>query len=143
MAMRGVATGMRRADMGESAPPRRTPRVLRNLWISRRLVAASVVLGILLWFIVINNQPATVFFPFGLGSSTASIGVVVLVSAIAGSIVTGLVMTIVWALRRYRVMPGRSSELLPHEAPESGDRPQAEPATRTEQGNSDAPWTAR
>lgn len=132
--------------MSKPAPPRPAPRFLHNLWISRRLVAASVVLGVLLWFIVINNQPATVHFPFGLGSPTASIGVIVLVSAIAGSIVTGLMMTIVWAWKRYRIQGGKSGEMpgVPV-APEteSEDRPPPDYAARAEEGFSNARWSAR
>jgi uncharacterized integral membrane protein len=117
--------------------------VLRNLWVARRLVAAAVVLGVLLWFIVINSQSATVYFPFGLGSPTASIGIIVLVSAVAGSIVTGLIMTILWAWKRYRVPSARPNGVESASPSEVDEGTSDGCAAGAEEGFSDARWSAR
>jgi uncharacterized integral membrane protein len=145
--MAATITGMRRLAMGAIAPPRKAPKFLRNLWVSRRLVLASVVLGVLLWFIVINNQPATVYFPFALGQSTASIGVIVLLSAIVGSFITGLVMTIIWAWKRYRLAAkaadATAASADPPAIAQGPDFPPAVNAIGTSDSFSGARWSAR
>ncbi|HEX8202077.1 MAG TPA: hypothetical protein VF590_16500, partial [Isosphaeraceae bacterium] len=90
--------------MGNSFNPyrRRRPSLILNLWIYRYLVAAALVLGLLLWFVWINNAAVTVFFPFGLGQLNSTAGVVILLSALAGSVVTLLVVALLMALRKIR-----------------------------------------
>ena len=126
-----------------AAKRRSLAELARNFWVYRRLVAAAVVLGVLLWFILINNQPVTVYFPFGLGAPSSSIGAVILVSAAAGGLATALILTIVRAYRRYRgPRPGdlaadpRAPDLL-------DDRPPSDYAAKTPEGFSDAPWKMR
>jgi uncharacterized integral membrane protein len=114
--------------------------LLQTLWISRRIVGAALLVGTLLWFIVTNNQGVTVHLPFGLGHPSASVGIVVLVSAIIGSIATVLIMTLVWAWRRYRHSPKSSRESL-QKIPD--ERPPANYATGATEGFSDASWAAR
>ena len=53
---------------------RRRPALLRNLWVYRQLVAAAVVLGVMLWFILINGTAVSVAFPFGLGKIQSTAG---------------------------------------------------------------------
>ena len=108
--------------MKDSARRHRASNPLRSLWMSRKLIAAAVVLGVLLWFILINNQQVTLYFPFGFGKAQASIGIVVLLSALAGSLITGLLTAFFWAWRRYR--PGNRP---PGEAPPPGDLPEEQP----------------
>jgi uncharacterized integral membrane protein len=119
---------------------RRRPSLIRNLWVYRRLVLAAIVLGLLLWFIVINNQPVTVFFPFRLGQLSSTSGVIILLGALAGSLVTALIGTIVFAWRYYkgsRSGPGEGGgdATLPE------DRPPTDYAAKTTEGFSDAPWS--
>ncbi len=45
----------------------------------------------------------TVAFPFGLGKLTSTTGVVILMSALVGSLATILVTTLIVAIRRMRV----------------------------------------
>src|SRR5262249_3493546 len=97
-------------------------------------------LGTLLWFIMTNGQPVTVHLPFGLGQPSASVGIVVLVSAAVGSVATALIMTLVWAWRRYRYIPKNSREPV-QDIPD--ERPPAGYATHTTEGFSDASWSAR
>ncbi len=126
--------------MGDPHIPQNRPSDwLRTLWVSRRLVAAAVVVGILVWFIASNNESVTVHFPFGLGRPTASIGLIVLVSAIAGSLATVLLMTIVRALGKYRPTP-RPTETA---KPIPTDRPPADYGARTPEGFPDARWPSR
>ena len=85
--------------MSSSPYKRRKPSLLRNLWVYRRLVLAAVVLGLLFWFIASNNEKVTIIFPFGLGSFPSTTGVVILLSALVGSVITAMILTLVWATR--------------------------------------------
>jgi uncharacterized integral membrane protein len=121
---------------------RRRPSLLRNLWVYRRLVGAAMVLGLLLWFVVINSAQVTVYFPFRLGQVTSSVGVILLLGALAGSLATGLILTLVLALRRLKAQPaerdaGDDGANLPD------DRPPADYAAKAKEGFPDAGWSAR
>lgn len=132
-----VGTGV--ATMGDPHFRDRPSHWLRRLWTSRRLIGAAVVVGVLLWFILINSQTVPVHFPFGLGRPEAPIGLIVLLSAGAGSLATVLIMTLVRALGRYRpaARPSEPATPLPN------DRPPSDYAARTPEGFSDARWSAR
>ena len=82
---------------------RRRRSLIRNLWVYRRLVALAVVLGLLLWFVLTNNERVTIAFPFGLGNFQSTTGLVILLSAMVGSLVTALTLTVLWAIRRARL----------------------------------------
>jgi uncharacterized integral membrane protein len=115
------------------------PSIIRNFWVYRRLIAAAVLLGLMLWFIWANDAQVTVAFPFGLGKLTSTTGVVILLSALVGSLATMLVMTIVFALRRVRnaqALHDRSnqSEL-------TSEQPPPDYAAKTTEGFSNAPWS--
>lgn len=130
-----------------SAYKRRRPSLIRNLWVYRRLVAAALVLGLMLWFIVINNTPVVVYLPFGLGEIHTRSGLAILLGALAGSVVTGLTITLLFTLRRHRESPFREDE--PDLVKGSGradwdeDRPPSDYAAKTPEGFSDAPWNDR
>jgi uncharacterized integral membrane protein len=120
---------------------RRRPSILRNFWVYRRLVGVAVLLGLMLWFIWANNAPVTVSFPFGLGAASSSLGIVVLLSAMVGSIATILLMTVIYAVRKIRSSQGEGGEIS-STSPELGeDRPPADYASKTTEGFSNAPWT--
>jgi uncharacterized integral membrane protein len=120
---------------------RRKPSILRNFWVYRRLVGAAVLLGLMLWFIWANNAPVTVSFPFGLGAVSSSLGIVVLLSATAGSVVTILMMTVIYAIRKIRISQGEGLDGT-STSPELGeDRPPSDYASKTTEGFSNAPWT--
>jgi uncharacterized integral membrane protein len=121
---------------------RRRPSLIRNLWVYRRLVVAAMVLGLLLWFVVINSAPVTVYFPFRLGQISSSTGIVILLGAMAGSVITALVMTIVLALRRLKSQ-GSGYGDDPGGATLPDDRPPTDYAAKTGEGFSDADWSAR
>lgn len=123
---------------------RRTRGLIRNLWVYRRLVLAAIVLGLVLWFILINNTPVVVVFPFRLGQVQTSSGVAILLGAVAGSIVTALAGGVVFALRRFgkdgshpNGNGGGGVAKVPDEKPPS------DYAAKTGEGFSDAPWTER
>ena len=78
---------------------RRRRSLVRNLWVYRRLVALAVVLGLMLWFVLTNNERVSIAFPFGLGNFQSTTGLVILLSALVGSLATGLALTIFWAIR--------------------------------------------
>ncbi|MBX6316148.1 MAG: DUF1049 domain-containing protein [Isosphaeraceae bacterium] len=120
---------------------RRRPRLLRNLWVYRKLVLAAILLGLMLWFVVINNVQVTVYFPFGLGQITSTTGIIILLGAIAGSLVTGLIITLVLAVRHYRTQAGEPEP--PASADLLDDRPPSDYAAKTTEGFSDAPWSTR
>ena len=81
---------------------RRRPSIIRNFWVYRRLIGMAMLLGLMLWFIWANDKPATVAFPFGLGKLESTIGMVILLSALVGSVMTILATTVFFALRRLR-----------------------------------------
>ena len=81
---------------------RRKPSIIRNFWVYRRLIGTAVLLGLMLWFIWANDAQVTVAFPFGLGKLTSTTGVVILLSALVGSLATILVTTLFFAIRRIR-----------------------------------------
>lgn len=125
--------------MGYPSYKRRRPSLVRNLWVYRRLVVAALVLGLLLWFVVINSTPVTVYFPFKLGAISSTAGIIVLLGAAAGSIITALVMTIVLAVRRYKSGSGDVGGFDPEPTlPE--ERPPTDYAAKTGEGFGDAPW---
>ena len=66
----------------------------------------------MLWFIWANDAKVTVAFPFGLGKLTSTTGVVILMSALVGSLATILVTTLIFAIRRIRAHanPARSAQ---------------------------------
>ena len=79
---------------------RRKPSLVKNFWVYRRLVGLAMVLGLMLWFIWANNAAVTVSFPFGLGVYTSTTGLVILLSALVGSVVTALAITVFQTFRR-------------------------------------------
>jgi uncharacterized integral membrane protein len=118
---------------------RRRPSVIRNLFVYRRLIALAMVLGLMLWFIWANNQAVTVAFPFRLGSVSSSLGLVILASALVGSVATALTMTVVYTLKRRKSLRQQSGE---DEAVDLGDdRPPADYAAKATEGFSDSHWS--
>jgi uncharacterized integral membrane protein len=117
---------------------RRKPSIIRNFWVYRRLIGSAVLLGLMLWFIWANNKAVTVAFPFRLGNLDSSLGVVILLSAIFGSLLTLLVMTVVTATRKLRGMPQAPAVRTETETTE--DRPPPDYAAKTSDGFSDAHW---
>lgn len=116
---------------------RRRPSIIRNFWIYRRLIGSAAILGVLLWFIWVNDAPVTVAFPFRLGTFGSTVGVIILLSALAGSLITILVMTVFFALRRIR-NPHNPPD--PREAEDLDDRPPSDYASKTEDGFPDPKW---
>ncbi len=118
---------------------RRSASLIRNLWVYRRLVAAAVLMGVMLWFIVINNTQVIVRFPFGLGKMESTSGLAILLGALAGSAITALLMTLFLTMRRLRSSGGRADEADPSAIPE--DRPPTDYAAKTTEGFPDADWS--
>lgn len=81
---------------------RRKPSLIRNFWLYRYVIAIAFVLGVLLWFVVINNVRVEVSFPFGMGTLSSRTGFIILLSAMAGSMLTMLAMGVLYALRRLK-----------------------------------------
>lgn len=117
---------------------RRRPSIIRNFWVYRRLVGTAVLLGLMLWFIWANDEKVTVAFPFGLGSLTSTTGIVILLSALVGSVVTILATTVVFALRRLRTAPAPQEPPSPSEPPP--DLPPPDYAAKTTEGFPNAHW---
>ena len=118
---------------------RRRYSLIRNFWIYRRLVGLAMILGLLLWFIWVNGEKVTVAFPFGLGQFTSTTGLVILLSALIGSVVTALAMTIFFALRLRKSPGSRSDDET--STPLSDDRPPPDYAAKTTEGFPDANWS--
>jgi uncharacterized integral membrane protein len=119
---------------------RRRPALLRNLWVYRYLIAAACVLGVMLWFILINNTAVKVVFPFGLGTIDSRLGIVILLAAAAGGLATALLTTLALAVRRLRGGSTRADnegDSLPD------DRPPADYASKATEGFPDPPSPRR
>jgi uncharacterized integral membrane protein len=118
---------------------RRRPSIIRNFWVYRRLIGTAILLGLMLWFIWANDAQVTVAFPFGLGKLTSTTGVVILMSALVGSLATILVTTLIFAIRRIR------STQTPHDPPSptdtAVDRPPSDYAAKTTEGFPNAHWS--
>ncbi len=115
------------------------PSIIRNLWVYRRLIGSAVLLGLMLWFIWANNTPVTVAFPFRLGNLTSTLGVVILLSAIVGSLTTVLIMTVVWTKRKIRGPQNSPAPQPIHDQAE--DRPPPDYAAKTTEGFPGTPWS--
>ncbi len=118
---------------------RRRLSIIRNFWAYRRLIGSAVLLGLMLWFIWANDAQVTVAFPFGLGQLTSTTGVVILLSALVGSVATILVTTVFFAVRRIRGSQNTQDQPTPTEVP--ADRPPPDYAAKTTEGISNAHWS--
>ena len=128
--------------MASSYYKRRKRSLVRNLWVYRRLVAAAIVLGLMLWFVLTNNERVTIAFPFGLGDFQSTTGLVILLSAMVGSLVTALTMTVIWAIRRSRLDRDEGPVSVPGKSPIADELPPPDYAAKTGEGLSrDAPWS--
>lgn len=122
-----------------SAPyKRRKSSIVRNFWVYRRLVGLAMVLGLMLWFIWANNTEVTVAFPFGLGKYNSTLGLIILLSALVGSVVTGLTMTLIFAVKK--VSFGTKSEADEAESALPDDRPPADYAAKASEVPPDHKW---
>ena len=119
---------------------RRSAGFIRNLWVYRRLVLAAILTGLMLWFILMNNTPVEVWFPFNFGPLKTSSGMAILLGAVAGSVVTVLVMTIVRTLRKFRHGTGHDAAPDSNAIPE--DRPPSDYASKAKEGFRNSDWSA-
>ncbi|HWT81482.1 MAG TPA: DUF1049 domain-containing protein [Candidatus Methylomirabilis sp.] len=115
------------------------PSIIRNLWVYRRLVGSAILLGLMLWFIWANDTPVTVAFPFRLGLLNSTLGVVILLSAIVGSLTTVLIMTVVRTARKIRGPQSSPVSQNPNEL--ANDLPPPDYAAKTTEGFPGAPWS--
>jgi uncharacterized integral membrane protein len=112
---------------------------VRNFWVYRRLVALACALGLMLWFIWANDATVTVAFPFGLGVWTSTTGLVILLSALFGSVVTALAITLVYTWRRMRGGTAKPEE--DGAKPLDDDRPPPDYAAKTPEGFPESRWS--
>jgi len=117
---------------------RRRPSIVRNFWVYRKVVALALVLGLMLYFIMANRSEVTVSFPFGIGTLKSTTGLVILLSALVGSVATALTMTIVRAWRRVRSGGTRTADDENTSLPE--DRPPSDYAAKASEHTPDADW---
>ena len=116
--------------------------MVRNLWVYRRLVALAVVVGLLLWFVLTNNERVTIAFPFGLGSFQSTTGLVILLSAMVGSFLTAFTLTLIWAIRRARPDLDEPLDRKPPRPQGDDDLPPPDYAAKTGDGlNREGPWS--
>src|SRR5262245_1704274 len=118
---------------------RRRPSILRNFWIYRRLIGVAVLLGLMLWFIWANRSEVTVSFPFGLGELKSTTGIVILLSALVGSLATILVTTVVIAARRFRGAHAPHNHSGPNGL--DSDRPPPDYAAKATEGFPNSHWS--
>lgn len=117
---------------------RRRPSIVRNFWVYRRVVGLALVLGLLLYFIMANRAEVTVSFPFGVGTFRSTTGLVILASALVGSVTTALTMTLVLAWRRVRTGGTRSADQEYTALPD--DRPPPDYASKASELPPDEDW---
>ena len=118
---------------------RRRPSLIRNFWVYRRLIGSAVLLGIMVWFIWANDTAVTVAFPFRLGHLSSTLGIVILLSAVFGAVLSFLIMTVVMAVRKIRSSQGSADAHASDELAE--DRPPSDYAAKTPEGFSGSRWT--
>lgn len=118
---------------------RRRPSLIRNFWVYRRLIGTAMLLGLMLWFIWANGNPVTVNFPFGLGQLSSTTGIVILLSALVGSVLTILATTVVLAIRRLRTAPAPQDPPIPGDPID--DVPPPDYAAKTTDGFPNAHWS--
>jgi uncharacterized integral membrane protein len=118
---------------------RRRPSIIRNFWIYRRLIGTAILLGLMLWFIWANDAPVTVAFPFGLANLKSTTGIVILLSALVGSVMTILATTVYFAVRRLRSTA--TPQDPPNPAEPTADRPPPDYAAKTSEGFPNAHWS--
>jgi uncharacterized integral membrane protein len=119
---------------------RRRPSIIRNFWVYRRLIGSAVLLGLMLWFVWANGSAVTVEFPFRLGQLQSTVGVVILLSALLGCLMTFLTLTVVLAARKIRGAQGTSN--TPSDAESVDDRPPPDYAAKTTDGVSNPRWSS-
>ena len=119
---------------------RRRPSIVRNFWVYRRVVGLAVVLGLMLWFIWANNAPVTVAFPFRLGTLQSTTGLVILLSALVGSAITAVAMTLVFAFRTVQAPWGRPAADEP-EGLLGDDRPPVGYAAKASEAPPEQRWS--
>lgn len=122
----------------------------RTFWAYRHLIATACILGVTLWFITANQQPVSVTFPFGLGQMNTSVGLAFLFGMLFGVVVTLLIVTVVWTLRKGKAGAASASArpTVPEPDPSPAtvwpdDRPPSDYAARTGEGISGTNWPAR
>src|SRR5262245_22013724 len=113
---------------------RRRPSILRNLAVYRRLIGSAILLGLMLWIIWASDAAVTIAFPFRLGSLNSRLGVVILLSALVGSLLTFLVMTFLLTMRRIRGPQGPATQDLRSTTELDDDRPPPDYAAKTSDG---------
>jgi uncharacterized integral membrane protein len=120
---------------------RRRSSLVRSFWFYRWLIVLAFVLGLMLWFVVINDTQVTVYFPFRMGQISSRLGLVLLLAGMAGSALTAVTMALVLAVRRHRATGADTAgaESSAHD----DDRPPADYAVKAKEGFPDAPWSAR
>src|SRR5262249_52172146 len=118
---------------------RRRLAIVRNFWVYRRLIGTAALLGLMLWFIWANDAQVTVAFPFGLGKYTSTAGIVILLSALVGSVATILVTTLILAIKRIR--GSQAGHQQPNRTDSPVDRPPPDYAAKTTDGFSNAQWS--
>jgi uncharacterized integral membrane protein len=118
---------------------RRRPSIIRNFWVYRRMIGSAILLGLMLWFVWVNGEKVTVHFPFGLGALTSTTGVVILMSALVGSVATILITGVIVAVRRIR--HPQTSQDPPNPTEVAADRPPPDYAAKTAEGISNAHWS--
>jgi uncharacterized integral membrane protein len=124
--------------MAQSPYKRRKPNIVKNFWVYRRLVALAFVLGLMLWFIWANDASVTVSFPFGLGTWKSTTGLVILLSALVGSVMTALAITLILTIRR--AQGPKNAKADAEAAPLPDDRPPPDYAKTTE-GFPESRWS--
>ena len=120
---------------------RRKRSLVRNLWVYRRLVGLAIVVGLLLWFVLTNNAQVKISFPFGVGPYESTTGLVILLSALVGSILTAVGMTLFLAIRKARLDRDEAPE-KPSRSPMGDDLPPSDYAAKTGDGlTREGPWS--
>jgi uncharacterized integral membrane protein len=112
---------------------RRRPSLVRNFWVYRRLVGLAIVLGLMLWFIWDNNNKVEVHFPFNLWTLRTTTGLLSLLSALVGSVVTALAMAVFFALRQVQASNERHPDQV--DSPLPDDRPPAGYASKASEAS--------
>lgn len=117
---------------------RRRPSLVRNFWVYRRLVGLAVIVGLMLGFIWANNTDVTVTFPFRLWTVQGKLWLVIVLSALAGSVVTALALAVFYAVRQVHMSAGGHTDDVANRLPD--DRPPADYASKASEATPGRHW---
>ncbi len=116
--------------------------MLQTLWVYRNLILIAFALGVLLWFILINNTAVEVHFPFGLGTIGSTTGMITLLSTFLGAVLGAAGLGVFLAIRRLKGSPDEADVVKGTKPIREDDLPPSDYAAKAPEGLSPRSWSS-